>query len=47
VIPLAGVIRVRRQTLDDWLASQEVYRSDNDAFASARFKQMGKDDGEE
>jgi excisionase family DNA binding protein len=47
VIPLAGVIRIRRATLDAWLESQEVYRSDNEAFKSARFKQPGKADLEE
>jgi len=44
VIPLAGVIRIRRATLDAWLESQEVYRDNDEAFASARFKQIGKTD---
>ncbi len=44
VIPLAGVIRIRKQTLDAWLESQEVYRDNDEAFAgSARFKQIGKE----
>lgn len=43
VIPLAGVIKIRRQTLDAWLESQEVYRDDEEAFASSgRFKKIGK-----
>jgi len=44
VIPLAGVIRIRRATLDAWLESQEVYRDNEEAFVSARFKQIGKSD---
>lgn len=43
VIPLAGVIKIRKQTLDAWLESQEVYRDDDEAFlSSGRFKQIGK-----
>lgn len=49
VIPLAGVIKIRKQTLDAWLESQEVYRDNDEAFASSgRFKQLGKErDGEQ
>ena len=46
VIPLAGVIKIRRATLDAWLESQEVFRDNDGAFTSARFKQIGKSDDE-
>ncbi len=41
VIPLAGVIKIRRSTLDAWLEQSEVYRDDEEAFAgSKRFSRI-------
>jgi len=42
VIPLAGVIKIRRATLDAWLEQSEVYRDDEEAFASKRFSRSNE-----
>lgn len=36
VIPLAGVIKIRRQTIDAWLESKEVYRDNEEAFSGSK-----------
>lgn len=44
VVPLAGTIRIRKETLDAWLESQEVYRDDEEAFSGGRWRQGAKDE---
>ena len=46
VIPLAGVIKIRRETLDAWLEQSEVYRDDEAAFAGSKRFARGTGGGE-
>ncbi len=36
VIPLAGLIKIRRATLDAWLEQSEVYRDNEEAFSGSK-----------
>ncbi len=36
IVPLAGLIKIRRATLDAWLEQSEVYRDNEEAFSGSK-----------